>query len=155
MDWHVVIRGYQSGPHPEAHLVAWARSGQLLPNDLVWSPGMPGWLPAGRTQPFAGAFAGVPTYAPAPRRMGDDPMMRAILPVGRSGWAIAAGYLGLFAVLVLPAPFALAVGIRAVVDIKHSPDKHGMGRAVFGIVMGAVFSALLVVLIVAGQFVGN
>jgi len=159
MDWHVVIRGYQSGPHPEDHVIAWARSGQLAPHDLVWCAGMPGWRPAGGTQPFAGAFpmvpayatAGVPSCAPPPSRMGDDPVLRAILPVGRSGWAIAAGYLGLFAVLVLPAPFALAAGIRAVIDIKHDPHKHGMGRAVFGIVMGAVFSVVLVVFLVAGR----
>ena len=33
-----------------------------------------------------------------------------VLPVGRSGWAIAAGFFGLFAVLFLPAPIALVPG---------------------------------------------
>lgn len=37
--------------------------------------------------------------------------MRLLLPVGRSGWAIAAGYLGLLSPLSLPAPFAIAAGI--------------------------------------------
>jgi hypothetical protein len=73
-----------------------------------------------------------------------DPLLRWVLPVGRSGWAIAAGYLGLLSVLVFPAPFALLFGILAVRDIKaHS--KHGMGRAVFGIVMGGVVTLLLVI----------
>ena len=46
-----------------------------------------------------------------PRRreqdIGDDPAIRMLLPVGRSGWAIASGYLGLISVLLIPAPFAL------------------------------------------------
>lgn len=64
--------------------------------------------------------------------------MRMVLPVGRSPWAIAAGYLGLFSLLVLPAPFALATGILALHDIRSDPHKHGKGRAIFGIVMGTI-----------------
>jgi hypothetical protein len=67
-----------------------------------------------------------------------------VLPVGRSGWAIAAGYLGLFSVLMFPAPLALVSGVVAVIDIRKHPDRHGMGRAVFGIVMGLVFTVFLV-----------
>jgi hypothetical protein len=62
-----------------------------------------------------------------------------LLPVGRSFWAIAAGYAGLFAVLFVPAPIALILGIIAIYDIKRHPDRHGMGRAIFGLVMGAIF----------------
>ena len=64
-------------------------------------------------------------------------------PIGRSfalvvaGWAIAAGYLGLVSVLCVPAPLALLAGILAVREMKRDPKKHGMGRAVFGIVMGS------------------
>jgi hypothetical protein len=61
--------------------------------------------------------------------------MRILLPVGRSAWAIAAGYAGLFSVLILPAPIGLILGIVAIVDIKKHPERHGMGRAVFAIVM--------------------
>jgi hypothetical protein len=75
--------------------------------------------------------------------MGDDPMLRWLLPVGRSGWAIAAGYLAFFAVLIFPAPFALATGIIAVIVIRRNPSKHGMGRAIFGIVMGALGTIVL------------
>jgi len=73
-----------------------------------------------------------------------DPLLRMVLPLGRSGLAVAAGYLGLFSVLLVPAPLALLFGILAVLDIKKHKDKLGMGRAVFAIVMGAVFTLVLV-----------
>jgi len=66
----------------------------------------------------------------------DNPAIRMLLPVGRSVWAIAAGYAGLFAVLCFPAPIALILAVIAIRDIKRHPEKHGMGRAVFGLVMG-------------------
>ena len=72
--------------------------------------------------------------------MGDDAGMRLLLPVGRSGWAIAAGYLGLFALLLIPAPLAIIVSIIAIRDIGKSSKtpnkKYGMGRAAFGLVAG-------------------
>lgn len=61
------------------------------------------------------------------------------------GHAIAAGYLGLFSVLGIFAPFALLFGILGVRDIKANKNKHGMGRAVFGIIMGSIFSLALVI----------
>lgn len=83
-----------------------------------------------------------------PRRhedLGENAVVRMILPVGRSGWAIAAGYLGLFSVLFVPAPFALLAGMLAVREIRRDPKLHGMGRAVFGIVMGGVWSVFLAI----------
>lgn len=81
----------------------------------------------------------------APRAANEpSALMRMILPVGRSGTAIAAGYLGLFSVLLFFAPFALLFGILAVIDIKKHKEKHGMGRAIFGIVMGALFTLVLI-----------
>jgi uncharacterized RDD family membrane protein YckC len=66
-----------------------------------------------------------------------------LLPTGRSGWAIAAGYLGLFSLLALPAPFALVAGILGLRDIRRNPSLGGRGRAIFGIVMGSLFSIVL------------
>lgn len=76
--------------------------------------------------------------------LGDSAAMRMMLPVGRSGLAIAAGYAGLFGFLVLPAPLALVLGILAIRDLRNNPKKHGMGRAVFGLIVGLVGTALLV-----------
>jgi len=76
--------------------------------------------------------------------LGDSARMRWLMPVGRSGWAIAAGYLGLFSILYLPAPFAIFCGVMGVRSIRRDPQKHGIVRAVFGIVMGIAFGTLLV-----------
>jgi hypothetical protein len=82
--------------------------------------------------------------------IGQDAGMRMLLPVGLTGWAIASGYLGLVSVLLLPAPFALLTGILAIRTIRRNPKKHGMGRAIFGIVMGTIFTAVLLAAVVAG-----
>lgn len=68
----------------------------------------------------------------------EDPAMRFLLPVGRSPYAIAAGYLGLFSVLLVFAPFALICGIIALREIKKNPKQFGKGRAIFGLVMGSL-----------------
>lgn len=80
--------------------------------------------------------------------IGEDAGMRMLLPVGRSGWAIASGYLGLISVLCLPAPFALITGILAIREIKRDSKKHGMGRAVFGIIMGSLGLVGLILLVI-------
>ncbi|HVA47554.1 MAG TPA: hypothetical protein VNH11_14380 [Pirellulales bacterium] len=75
----------------------------------------------------------------------EDFVIRLILPVGRSRWAIAAGYTGLFAVIIVPAPFAILLGVIAVIDLRRNPKLHGWGRAVFGLVMGVVCTMLAVI----------
>jgi len=72
---------------------------------------------------------------------------RMLMPIGRSVFALIAGYLGLFSLIVFPAPFAFIFGIIGLIDIKRNPKKHGLGRAIFGIIMGAIFSIPLVILI--------
>ena len=73
--------------------------------------------------------------------------MRMIAPVGRSWWAIAAGYLGLFSLVIVPAPVTVIVSAIAMWHLRKNPKLHGWGRAVFGMVMGLLFSAILVVIL--------
>lgn len=82
----------------------------------------------------------------------DDVAMRILLPVGRSGFAIVAGYLGLLSPLFIFAPFALLFGILAIRDIKRNPKKGGMGRAVFGMVMGGIFTLGVIAMLALGAF---
>lgn len=83
-----------------------------------------------------------PPLPPRHTPLGQDAGVRLLIPVGRSIWAIAAGYFGLLSVTLVFAPPALACGLLAIADIRKSrlgPEpKHGMGRAVFGIVMGTL-----------------
>jgi hypothetical protein len=93
-----------------------------------------------------------PPPLPVPEQsLGDNAGMRMLLPVGRSGWAIAAGYVGLISVLVVPAPLAIILSIIAIRSIKKSKatdhPKHGMGRAIFGLVMGILGSLTICVLL--------
>lgn len=99
----------------------------------------------GQANPYAGPAMQQQPYVDAQNTGNEKPDlgMRLLLPVGRSGFAIAAGYLGLFSVLFLPAPLALLFGILAVRDIQKNPKKSGLGRAIFGIVMGVIFTLLL------------
>jgi hypothetical protein len=76
-----------------------------------------------------------PVGGPAPA----DETMRWLLPVGRPGSAIAAGYLALFGFII---PFlgvgALACGVVALATLKQRPDLIGRGRAILGIVAGGL-----------------
>jgi hypothetical protein len=79
--------------------------------------------------------------------LSNDPAIRLLIPVGRSAWAIAAGYFGLFSFIVFPAPLALILGIIAIRDLKRHPEKRGMGRAIFGLVMGVIGTCLLLFMV--------
>lgn len=69
-----------------------------------------------------------------------DRGIEILLPVNRSALAIAAGYAGLFCMLLIFAPIALLLGVLAVRDLAGKPDVGGRGRAWFGIVAGALGS---------------
>ena len=76
----------------------------------------------------------------APSRMGDNAGMRLLLPVGTSGFAIASGYLGLLAFFWVPfAILAILFGVTGIIVIMLNKEKHGLGRSIFGIIMGIAF----------------
>lgn len=80
---------------------------------------------------------------------GDNAAMRMLLPVGRSGLAIAAGYVGLLSPVPFVGIIAILLGVFALRDIKAHPEKHGAGRAWFGIIMGGVFSLYYFILMIS------
>jgi hypothetical protein len=97
-----------------------------------------GWVSDGERQ-----FA-EPVAAPAPPPGASDAdELRWLLPVGVSGWAIAAGYAGLFAFLCFPGPIALVLGVTALVHLRKHPDLRGRGRAIFATVIGTLGTLLL------------
>jgi len=69
-----------------------------------------------------------------------DPM-HWILPVGRSGASIAAGYVGLVALFIWAlGPAAVGMGIWGL--SKARAGGHGTGRSIFAIVTGIIACAL-------------
>ena len=75
-----------------------------------------------------------------------------LVPTGRSGSAIAAGYLGLFALGIWPlGPVALGVGIGALRRTTAGPPR-GAGRAWFAIVAGVLATVAMILLVVSGFF---
>lgn len=96
----------------------------------------------GGPPPLATAGQPFPANADSSVPLGQNAGVRLLLPVGRSVWAVIAGYLGLLSLLLLPAPLAILFSIIAIVDIirsrRNPHPKHGLGRAIFGLIMGLV-----------------
>jgi hypothetical protein len=129
--WYYEVGSQRVGPVPWDELVRLVGQGVLGPQAKVFTDGWGAWLPAAQV-------AGLPVAYNA----GTDAGARMLLPVGRAPMAIVAGYLGLFAMLGVFAPFAVVTGVLALRTLKQRPDLHGAGRAWFGIVMGVLFSAV-------------
>jgi hypothetical protein len=81
---------------------------------------------------------GVSTVVPQETGSRNSAGLRLVLPVGRSGYAIIAGYLGLLTLIPFVGIGALFFGILGVKDIKKNEDTFGMGRSIFGIIMGGL-----------------
>jgi hypothetical protein len=91
----------------------------------------------------------VPPPPPSAPRIEDSASARWLLPVGRSGLAIAAGYVGLFALFIFPlAPVSLLLGILALRSIRLHPGTLGKGRAWFAIVVGVFWILIFLVIVV-------
>jgi hypothetical protein len=60
IEWHLVEAGRAVGPLRQEELTEAARAGRLKRETLVWSAGMPDWLPAGDVNALAELFAPPP-----------------------------------------------------------------------------------------------
>lgn len=84
----------------------------------------------------------------------NDAGLGLIVPINTPVLAILASYAGLFSVLCFPAPFALLLGVLALMQLKKDPKQSGHGRAWFAIVMGAIGSVVLLIGVI-GAVAGN
>jgi hypothetical protein len=160
--WFYGRDGVRHGPVSEEELRRLAGEGELRTHDLVWRDGMATWQPAGQVAgllpdvaltpppipagpPFAPIGYANPQQRPPPQPgAGDDAGMRMLLPVGRSGWAIAAGYCGLLSLACwILGPAAILCGVMALRDMKIHPERHGMGRVITGFILGGVGTLIL------------
>jgi hypothetical protein len=100
------------------------------------------WTPHTAPGPAA-ATAAAPRVGATP----GDPV-HWLVPTGRSGQSIAAGYVALFAIVVwILGPVALWLGISALRTSSRT-GVHGRGRAWFGIVVGVLATLLMVITVV-------
>ncbi|MBO6513223.1 MAG: DUF4190 domain-containing protein [Phycisphaerales bacterium] len=72
--------------------------------------------------------------------------LKYLIPMGTSPIPMIAGYLGLFSILVFPAPFALIFGVVGLKQLKNKNITNGKGRCWTGIILGSIFTALPIVL---------
>jgi hypothetical protein len=131
-------------------------SGLLMASDFAWTQGMPDWQPLGVLLGSDVPPAFPPNAQPAAvqnRPAEPNGCLALVIPIGRSGWAIGAGYLGLLSPLVIPAPFAILCGVMAIKDINKNPEKLGLVRAWLGIIAGAavILMALVGIIISASS----
>jgi hypothetical protein len=136
-----------SAPSPVSSAPAGWYPDPHLPGQLRWFDGA-GWTAhvhaAAPATPNVAPWGSGPPAWPAER----DRTMEAMLPVNRSGLAIAAGYAGLFSILLVFAPIALVLGVLALRDLSSKPTVAGRGRAWFGIVAGALGTVGLVAVMI-------
>jgi hypothetical protein len=91
-------------------------------------------------------------FQPISHEYKPDLGMRMLIPIGRSPWAIAAGYMGLISLLMFPAPIAIVFGVLAIRDINKNPKLTGLGRAWFGLIMGILGSIGLLFMLTGLMF---
>lgn len=127
---------------------AWTEHTQRVAPVAVAPSSYPGAQPS-----YTSAYPGYGPPAPAPAEHGPSDALHWVLPVGRSGMSIAAGYVAIFAMFVWPlGPVALGLGIWALAKARHGG--HGRGRAVFAVVVGALATVGFVWAITVGPFSG-
>lgn len=131
--WMSGTDGKVYGPYDLAQLQEFVKSGRLFPATNICAEGGSSWVPAGT----------VPGILPAgASAQASDPSLAILIPVRVDPIALIAGYLGLFSILMVPAPFALALGIVGLVRLKSRPESKGHVRAILGIVLGSLGTIL-------------
>ncbi|HVH47546.1 MAG TPA: DUF4339 domain-containing protein [Labilithrix sp.] len=128
--WFYRLGESQLGPVSTEELRRLIGTRQIGPAIAVWREGLPGWMPASQ----------VPQLLPS------EGGLKFIVPTGRtSGASMAAGYLGLFGFFFPPLGLAaLILGLIGVRDLRRNREKNGWGRAVTGIVLGGLLTALTI-----------
>jgi hypothetical protein len=127
-----------------------AQAGADSALDPVAVGGAPGWYRDPRRQAEVRWWDGLGwTMHVAGSRAAPPPAVRVEPPpaVGARAMpttALLSLYAGVLALLLVPAPFALALGLWARRDLGRRPGAPGGGRAWFAVISGGIFTGLLV-----------
>ncbi|MGZ3440169.1 MAG: DUF4339 domain-containing protein [Polyangia bacterium] len=129
--WYYEADGERRGPLSAEQMKVLVKAGAIRRQTRVWRPGA-NEADLTRAGDFLAELATVPT---------DDHLVN-VLPVGRSGWAIAAGYLGLLSLMPFVCYAGVIVSAIAAWHLKRNPKKLGWGRVITGFVISVPMSIL-------------
>jgi hypothetical protein len=126
--WFYEVGSERRGPVTLDELKRLVQTRAVNRDTKVWAEGM--------AEPvLAGGLAVL--FPPEP-----EAWMKWLLPVGRSGWAIATGYLGLFSFIPFVGYFTLVTAVLAIFDLRRHRQKSGWGRVITGLVIAVPMSIL-------------
>lgn len=141
---YVTIDSKKYGPYTKSELRKYIQEDRVTNKSQIWFEGLAGWTPISQVSEFASyllpgwtgpAFDGKYPEAKAGAALG------LLAPIGRSGYAVAAGYFGLFSVVPFCGVAAIICSLLGFRDLKRHPTKRGMGRLIFGLVTGLAGTA--------------
>jgi hypothetical protein len=133
--WFYQLGNERLGPVSLAALQTLVRNGKVGRETRVWAEGL--------TEPVAAGTLSV-LFPPDV-----DTSLKYLVPVGRSGYAIAAGYLGIMPFIPFAPFLAVLFAILGIRDLRRHPEKLGWGRIITGLVLGGLFSIVYLAVIVA------
>jgi hypothetical protein len=126
--WFYEVGGERRGPLSLEQLRGLVHTRVVGRATKVWAEGMAEAVPAGDLAVL---------FPPQP-----ETWMKWLLPVGRSGLAIATGYLGLFSLIPFVGYLTILIAILAILDLRQHREKSGWGRVIFGLLIAVPMSVL-------------
>lgn len=138
-NWYYSINNQQHGPVARTQLDQ-VLSAHNPAEVLVWSDGMPDWVPASTLG--QSVAAPVMPYASPVSQIQGAPQLLGLRRT--NGMAIAAMILGIvgiisFGMLIIPQILAVIFGHIALGQCNREPDLDGRGMAIAGLIMGYIF----------------
>ena len=165
-EWYCAINNVKYGPCNDQQIEQWIKEGRISGNTLVWTDGMPKWLPLEKVERLAGLVSsGEANLTPD-----QEAYLNALYPIPKENppYAVASLVLGISSIVVYP--LGLILGIVALVlkakarkEVAKAPNKYkiggletaGMAMGIVGIVLGSlvlIVIILFVAVIAAGTF---
>jgi len=143
----------QLGPFTEAEIKAQLASGVISLQDHVWWEGQANWVPLGQSSLMATLSPTSPGSAPmVPSPLPGTPSSaQAYTPAPQTSklatWALVCGCLSLLCGIFASIP-AIILGHMGLSEIKKNPALQGRGMALAGMILGYVFTTLIVLYLI-------
>ncbi len=118
-------------------------TGAISPEVHVWWEGQATWVPL-RQSPFFATPLPPPAVPPVPVGMPVPPHITPMGPTSRLAiWSLVCACLSFFCCVFTSIP-AIILGHMGLGEIKRNPALQGRGMALAGLVLGYVFTALII-----------